>query len=101
MKEEEKEEEVEVIGLKEYREANKKREIEVKENKAEKKELDLKSIEKEGLTKMTIRKEIANDDMANKTVGGKKTSKHIVLNTSENKDMLGLSTGFVSRSDRP
>ena len=31
--------------------------------------MDFKSIEKEGLTKMVIKKEIANDDKKNVTIG--------------------------------
>lgn len=92
--------EVEVIGLKEYREANKKREVAVVEAKKETKEFDFKTIEKEGLSKMTTRKEMANDDKDNITIGGKKSSKYSALNTGDNKEMLGLSTGFVTKSDK-
>lgn len=96
----EEEPEVEVIGLKEYKEAKKKREVQVKEEVKEKKEVDFKSMEKEGLSKMTIRKEIANDDQANRNFGGKKASKYSAMNTADNKEMLGLSTGFLTKSDK-
>ena len=63
----EKEVEVEVLGLKEYKSQMAKRER--VEKVVEQKAVDFKSIEKEGLVKMTIKKEIANDDKKNVTLG--------------------------------
>jgi hypothetical protein len=74
--------------------------VAVVEAKKETKEFDFKTIEKEGLSKMTTRKEMANDDKDNITIGGKKSSKYSALNTGDNKEMLGLSTGFVTKSDK-
>ena len=91
------EKEVEVLGLTEYKSQMAKRER--VEKVVQNKPVDFSSIEKEGLVKMTIKKEIANDDKKNVTLG-KQSNMYSSQLKSENKEMLGLSTGFNAREVR-